>query len=140
MSKTNEIPDTELINSSKQILDQLVEICNGKEAVKDSNIIEKKVNEFTETDKILYKTRKIKQASLKVEEWQEKAQKINTKPIESFLKTLSNWKDKVLNFFHQRHTNAVVEGLNNAIRGIIRRSFGFHNFENLKRRVLIELG
>ena len=68
MSKTNEIPDTELINSSKQILDQLVEICNGKEAVKDSNIIEKKVNEFTETDKILYKTRKIKQASLKVEE------------------------------------------------------------------------
>ena len=68
MSKTNEIPDTELINSSKQILYQLVEICNGKEAVKDSNIIEKKVNEFTETDKILYKTRKIKQVSLKVEE------------------------------------------------------------------------
>ena len=88
MSKTNEIPDTKLINSSKQILDQLVEICNGKEAVKDSNIIEKKVNhqiiegngmnierldvidvyEFTQTGKILYKTRKIKQASLKVEE------------------------------------------------------------------------
>ena len=67
MSKTDETPDTELINSSKQILDQLVEICNGKEAVKDSNIIEKKVNEFTETDKILYKTRKIKQASLKSE-------------------------------------------------------------------------
>ena len=67
MSKTNEIPDTKLINSSKQILDQLVEICNGKEAVKDSNIIEKKVNEFTETDKILYKTRKIKQDSLKAE-------------------------------------------------------------------------
>ena len=55
-------------DSSKQILDQLVEICNGKEAVKDSNIIEKKVNEFTQTDKILYKTRKIKQDSLKVEE------------------------------------------------------------------------
>jgi transposase len=80
------------------------------------------------------------QASLKVEEWQEKAQKIKTRPIESFLKTLDNWKDKVLNFFHKRHTNAVVEGLNNAIRGIIRRSFGFHSFENLKRRVLIELG
>ena len=80
------------------------------------------------------------QASLKIEEWQEKAQKIDNKPIESFLKTLNNWKDKVLNFFHQRHTNAVVEGLNNAIRGIIRRSFGFHSFENLKRRVLVELG
>jgi hypothetical protein len=54
--------------SSKQILDQLVEICNGKETVKDSNIKEKKLHEFTETDKILYKPRKIKQASLKVEE------------------------------------------------------------------------
>lgn len=66
------------------------------------------------------------QASLKVEEWQEKAQKIGSKSVESFLRTLNNWKDKVLNSFHQRHTNAVVEGLNNAIRGIIRRSFGFH--------------
>ena len=66
------------------------------------------------------------QASLKVEEWQGKAQKIGSKSVESFLKTLNNWEDKVLNFFHQRHTNAVVEGLNNAIRGIIRRSFGFH--------------
>lgn len=80
------------------------------------------------------------QASLKVEEWQEKAQTKAIKPVEAFLKTLNNWKDKVLNFFHQRHTNAAVEGLNNAIRGIIRRSFGFHSFENLKRRVLIELG
>ena len=44
-------------DSSKQILDQLVEICNGKE-VKE---------EFTETDKIIYKTRKIKQDSLKAE-------------------------------------------------------------------------
>lgn len=80
------------------------------------------------------------QASLKIEEWQEKAKKTESKLVESFLKTLNNWKDKVLNFFHQRHTNAVVEGLNNAIRGIIRRSFGFHSFENLKRRILVELG
>jgi transposase len=79
-------------------------------------------------------------ASLKIDEWQVKAQKLDSKPIESFLQTLNNWKDKVLNFFHQRHTNAVVEGVNNAIRGIIRRSFGFHSFENLRRRVLIELG
>ena len=58
MSKTNETPDTELINSSKQILDQLVEICNGKEGKK----------EFSETDKILYKTAKIKRASEKAAE------------------------------------------------------------------------
>jgi transposase len=75
-----------------------------------------------------------------LEKWQQKAQKIDNKPIESFLKTLNNWKDRILNFFHQRLTNAVVEGLNNAIRGIIRRSFGFRSFQNLKLRVLTELG
>lgn len=80
------------------------------------------------------------QGAVQVEEWQEKAQKLDNKFLKAFLKMLHNWKDKVLNFFHQRHTNAVVEGLNNAIRGIIRRSFGFHSFENLKRRVLIECG
>lgn len=80
------------------------------------------------------------QAALLLEEWQQKAKKIESKPIESFLKTLHNWKDRILNFFHQRLTNAVVEGLNNAIRGIIRRSFGFHSFQNLKLRVLTELG
>ncbi|WP_407654642.1 transposase [Arcicella aquatica] len=44
-------------------------------------------------------------------------------------------KKKALNFFLQKHTNSVEEGLNNVIRGIIRRSFGFHSFENLKLRV-----
>jgi hypothetical protein len=31
-----------------------------------------------------------------------KAQKLDNKPIESFLKILYNWKDKVMNFFQQR--------------------------------------
>lgn len=80
------------------------------------------------------------EAKQKVEEWEKKAIALDTKPIKGFIKTLHNWKDKVLNFFQQRITNATVEGLNNAIRGVIRRSFGFHSFENLKRRVLIEFG
>jgi transposase len=80
------------------------------------------------------------EALIEVQTWQEKALKMDTKPMNTFLKTLDNWKDKVLNFFHQRITNATVEGINNAIRGIIRRSFGFHNFANLKRRVIVELG
>ena len=75
-----------------------------------------------------------------IHELKEKAEKLENVPIDKFLKTLNNWKDKVLNFFHKRHTNAVVEGLNNAVRGIIRRSFGFHSFDNLRRRVLVELG
>lgn len=80
------------------------------------------------------------QAKQKVAEWEEKATALASKPVNGFIKILHNWKDKVLNFFQQRITNATVEGLNNAIRGIMKLSFGFQNFENLKRRILIELG
>jgi transposase len=55
------------------------------------------------------------QATKLVEQWEKKAQELDKKPLNNFLNTLQNWKDKVLHFFHQRHTNAVVEGLNNAI-------------------------
>ena len=76
----------------------------------------------------------IEEAKKQVEDWEKKATALDNKPLKGFMKTLYNWKDKVLNFFQQRITNATVEGLNNAIRGVIRRSFGFHNFQNLKRR------
>lgn len=82
----------------------------------------------------------VEQAEIALDLWQAKANKIESKPLNVFLKIVTGWKSKVLNFFHDRITNGMVEGLNNAIRGIIRRSFGFHNFENLRRRVLVELG
>jgi transposase len=66
--------------------------------------------------------------------------KIDGKPMEPFLKTFNNWKDKVLNFFHQRTTNAMVEGLNNTIRGITRRSLGFRSFQTLRLRVSTDFG
>ena len=82
----------------------------------------------------------VEEAEKALDAWQEKAGKVESKPIKSFLKIVVKWKTKVLNFFHDRITNGVVEGLNNAIRGIIRRFFGFRHFENLRRRVLVELG
>lgn len=72
--------------------------------------------------------------------WQEKAAKIVSKPLAKFLTTVQNWKDKVANFFTNRITNAGMEGTNNHIRSIIRRSFGYLNFQSLRLRVLTECG
>ena len=80
------------------------------------------------------------EASAQLARWEAEAVQSGSKELAKFLKTLRKWRDKVLNYFPERLTNGVVEGLNNAIRGIIRRSFGFGNFANLKRRVLVELG
>jgi len=37
-------------------------------------------------------------------------------------------------------TSGVVEGLNNAIRGTIRRAYGYHVFENFRLQIMVEHG
>lgn len=58
---------------------------------------------------------------------------------EPFVKTLRNWKGYILNFVQTGLTNAATEGLNNIIRHIKRISFGIHNFEHLRLRVLCRM-
>jgi transposase len=53
-----------------------------------------------------------------------------------FRKTLSNWLDKIANYFCQRTTSGMVEGINNKVKLIKRRAFGFRNFENFRLRVI----
>jgi transposase len=72
--------------------------------------------------------------------WEEDASKLDSKPLARFLVTVKNWKDKVCNFFTDRLTNAGMEGTNNHIRSIIRRAFGYVDFQALRLRVLTECG
>ena len=54
-----------------------------------------------------------------------------------FRKTLSRWMDKIANYFHQRTTSGMVEGINNKVKLIKRRAFGFRNFGNFRLRVMV---
>jgi transposase len=72
--------------------------------------------------------------------WEAEASRIESKPLTRFLVTVKNWKEKVSHFFTDRLTNAGMEGTNNHIRGIIRRGFGYRDFESLRLRVLTECG
>jgi transposase len=49
-----------------------------------------------------------------------------------FRKTLLSWLDKITNYFLQRTTSGMVEGINNKIKLIKRRAFGFRNFEHFR--------
>lgn len=51
-------------------------------------------------------------------------------------RTLMNWKTEILNYFKKRITNAKTEGFNNVCKSIIKRAYGFRNFENYRLRVL----
>ena len=53
-----------------------------------------------------------------------------------FCRTLSNWTDRIANYFCHRTTSGVVEGINNKIKLIKHRAFGFRNFEHFRIRVI----
>jgi len=54
-----------------------------------------------------------------------------------FRKTLLSWLDNITNYFLRRTTSGVVEGINNKVKLIKRRAFGFRNFEHFRLRVIV---
>jgi len=61
-------------------------------------------------------------------------------PLCKFANTLRNWWAEFLHYFHDRVTSGIVEGLNNAIRYVIRRACGYHVLEHFRLQVLVEHG
>jgi transposase len=72
-----------------------------------------------------------------IDQWIENAEKLNNNYLNNFLRTFKNWKVYVLNYFDHRFTTSTIEGINNAIKTIKRMGFGFRNFQNFKKRVLL---
>ena len=56
------------------------------------------------------------------------------------LKTLKKHMNYIENMFESNITNGVIEGLNNKIKSVKRTAFGYSNFSNFKKRVLIQAG
>lgn len=81
-----------------------------------------------------------KQAARFLRAWICKVQETGDKRLLKFVKTLKNWWDEFLNYFIDRVTQGFVEGINNAIRAIIRRAFGFRNFDIFRLQILAQYG
>lgn len=58
------------------------------------------------------------------------------KALHAFAHTFKNWRQRILNFFDGRYTNAFVEGVNLKIKLILRRGFGYPNFSHFHLHVL----
>ena len=50
--------------------------------------------------------------------------------------TIQNHLDGICNYFKNRTTSGVMEGINNRIKLIMRQGYGFSNFDNFRSRVL----
>ena len=95
----------------------------------------------------LYKIFEMKEISKqegkeKIELWCKKAEEYKTKgfnPFTSFIKTYKNYQENILNYFTHRASSGAVEGLNNKIKVVKRRGFGFRNITNFAKRLFLDI-
>ena len=79
-----------------------------------------------------------KEAEKRIDQWANSITDSKIRHMFRFLKTLDKWKKYILAYFEERATTSPVEGINNKIKAIKRRAFGYLNFSNFRRKVLIE--
>jgi transposase len=75
------------------------------------------------------------QASAKIDEWCNTAKVSGIKILVKMGKSLENFRDGILNWYDYPITSGQLEGLNNKIKVLMRRSYGFRNLEHLKYHI-----
>jgi len=114
-----------LTDTQQEKLDQVYETCPALRMAHRLKECLRHIFEYPSTKE---------KAIQRLQKWSHIAEKEHLFP--KFLKTLSNWMDKIANYFHQRTTSGMVEGINNKVKLIKRRAFGFRNFGNFRLRVI----
>ena len=80
-----------------------------------------------------------KAAQAKLDRWVVKVQKSNVKCFDTFAKTLNKYRSCIVSYFKNRETSGFVEGINNKIKLIKRKCYGFFKIETLFRRLTLDL-
>lgn len=70
--------------------------------------------------------------------WVQEVEQSGMVGLTKFVTTLRNWWDVILNYFEDRLSSGMVEGLNNKLKLIKRLAYGYRNFEHFRLRVLVE--
>jgi transposase len=81
----------------------------------------------------------IKVAKTKIARWLTAVAKSGLRYFDSFVSTLARWKDPILNYFIARETSGFVEGFNNKIKVLKRRSYGMTNVAHLYQRIYLDI-
>ncbi len=117
-----------LTDKQKQKLSEVVEKFPTLKAVYD---LKNELRDIFESDV------NRQEAEKEIDLWVKKTKAISNRYTNKFLETLENWKDYVLNYFIERVSNGIVEGINNKIKMIKRMAFGFRNFTHFRLRIIV---
>lgn len=80
------------------------------------------------------------QAQETLHRWLQLAEASGYKAMQTFAKTVRNWEQSILNYFHDRYSNGFAEGVNLKIKLLNRRGFGYRNFDHFRLHVLVGFG
>ena len=95
-----------------------------------------KSHKLKEDFRNFFELRSKSEAKEALERWVENVKASGIKAFESFLVTIKNWKESILGYFGERMNNGYAEGMNNKIKMVKRRGFGYTNFINFRLRIL----
>jgi transposase len=88
---------------------------------------------------IFNEDRQRSRAKRKIHAWINRVKQSGLGCFNTFLSTLEERMEEILNYFIHRQTSGFVEGLNNKIKVIKRRCYGILNPDHLFQRILLDL-
>jgi transposase len=81
-----------------------------------------------------------KQAGKYFDKWYSRAIRSRLAPVKKVARTCKTHLAHILTFFTHRLTNGPIEGLNNAIQGLIKKAFGYRNKQRFKTDIFFHFG
>jgi transposase len=75
----------------------------------------------------------------RLEKWAVKVERSTLSCFDNFLKTLRNHLQEIANYFDRRANSGFVEGVNNKLKTITRRSYGLKRVDSLFRRLWLDI-
>jgi transposase len=78
-------------------------------------------------------------AETKIRKWIIAVAESGLRCFDTFINTLAHWWNEILNYFVERETSGFVEGFNNKIKVLKRRSYGLTNLKHLFQRIYLDL-
>ena len=78
-------------------------------------------------------------AKVKIRKWIVAVAKSGLRCFDRFIDTLARWWNEILNYFVARENSGFVEGFNNKIKVLKRRSYGLTNLKHLFQHIYLDL-
>ena len=143
IQKQADAPTQELLKGSRWLLVKNRERLSDEEQEKLQKVLQaspilKECYELKEAFRELFNQSLSRElADEKLTAWLRQVEATGLHALKSFVKTVMNWRESILNYFNGRYSNGFAEGVNLKIKLINRRAFGYTNFENFRLHVLV---